>query len=331
MPQRVQITLGIVIAAAIVVVVVLVASGGDSSRDSSSGVASRPASPESDFPAVDGRSLEQVYSDGTPDNKLVAAPSGQVFGVGDDRFGFGLFTADGNQLTSSDVAIYAGQKNGPAIGPFPARIESMETEPSFRAKTTSDDPDSAKAVYVTDLPLDKPGEWRMFAMVKEGNDLHTTILPSLVASNSSKIPDVGQKAPVVHTPTASDVANLSEIDTRLPHDTMHDVDLADVLGKKPVVLVFATPALCQSRVCGPVVDVEEQVKSEFSDSDVAFIHQEVYEDNNPNKGYRSQLKTYGLRTEPWLFVIDRNGTISTRIEGAFGASELERAVRKVEG
>src|SRR3954453_17412560 len=133
MSQRVQIALGVVLAAAIVVVVVLIASGGDSSSDSSSGVANRPAPPESDFPAVDGRSLEEVYGDGTPDEKLVAAASGQSFGVGENRFGFGLFTADGNQLTSSDVAIYAGQKSGPAIGPFPAQVESMETEPAFRA------------------------------------------------------------------------------------------------------------------------------------------------------------------------------------------------------
>jgi hypothetical protein len=109
---------------------------------------------------------------------------------------------------------------------------------------------------------------------------------------------------------------------------MHDTDLADALGKEPVVLLFATPALCQSRVCGPVADEAEQVKSQ-TDSNVAFIHMEVYNDNDPNKGYRPQLKAYGLRTEPWLFVIDQNGRISTRIEGAFGISELEDAVNKV--
>ena len=60
---------------------------------------------------------------------------------------------------------------------------------------------------------------------------------------------------------------------------MHDVDFADVVGKEPVVLLFATPALCQSRVCGPVVDVAEQVKRDRGD-DAAFIHMEIYEDNN---------------------------------------------------
>ena len=36
---------------------------------------------------------------------------------------------------------------------------------------------------------------------------------------------------------------------------MHAKSFADVVGRKPVALLFATPQLCQSRVCGPVVDV----------------------------------------------------------------------------
>ncbi len=111
---------------------------------------------------------------------------------------------------------------------------------------------------------------------------------------------------------------------------MHDVDLADVVGKKPVVLLFATPALCQSRVCGPVVDEEAEAKSRFGD-DVAFIHMEVYNDNNASKGLRPQMRAFGLPTEPWLFVIDRDGVVSTRIEGAFSPAELDAAIRKAQG
>ena len=107
---------------------------------------------------------------------------------------------------------------------------------------------------------------------------------------------------------------------------MHGDDLADVLGKKPVVLLFATPALCQSRVCGPVVDVAEQVKAEYGD-EVAFIHQEIYVDNVPGpENLRPQVKAYGLFTEPWLFVIDEHGKVATRIEGAFSVAELESAL-----
>jgi hypothetical protein len=108
---------------------------------------------------------------------------------------------------------------------------------------------------------------------------------------------------------------------------MHGDDLADVLGEKPVVLLFATPALCLSRVCGPVVDVAEQVKAEYGD-DVAFIHQEIWIDNEPGgpQNLRPQVKEYGLFTEPWLFVIDENGEVATRIEGAFSVDELESAL-----
>ena len=95
---------------------------------------------------------------------------------------------------------------------------------------------------------------------------------------------------------------------------------------RPVVLLFATPALCVSRVCGPVVDVAEQVKSEYGD-EVAFIHQEIYVDNIPGPdNLRPQVKAYGLPTEPWLFVLDRNGDVATRIEGAFSVAELESAL-----
>ena len=133
---------------------------------------------------------------------------------------------------------------------------------------------------------------------------------------------------MIDTPTADDVQDLSEIDTRDPHDTQHEENFADVVGEKPVVLTFATPLLCQSRVCGPVVDVSEQVKSEYGD-DVAFIHQEIFEDNDINKGLRDQVEQFGLPTEPWVYVIDADGNISSALEGAYGVTELEDAVEKV--
>jgi hypothetical protein len=93
------------------------------------------------------------------------------------------------------------------------------------------------------------------------------------------------------------------------------------------VLLFATPALCMSRVCGPVVDIAEQVHSQAPD-DVSFVHMEVYNENDPSKGIRPQLRSYGLQTEPWLFVMNGSGEVTTRIEGAFSADDLEAAVKK---
>ncbi len=181
----------------------------------------------------------------------------------------------------------------------------------------------------------------MLAMVKEGGKLEATLFPSAVVGHfrhsrpgfpmtTANPPDVGERAPDVHTPTAADVGgDLARIDTRIPPDDMHE-DLAKVLGRKPVVLVFATPQFCQSRICGPVVDEEEQVKQRFGDR-VAFIHMEIYNQNNPAKGVRPQVTAFRLPSEPWTFVIDRHGIVRARFEGALSVAEMEAAVAKVAG
>jgi hypothetical protein len=145
------------------------------------------------------------------------------------------------------------------------------------------------------------------------------------------VPQVGQKAPLIHTPTPEDVGgDLSRITTRIPPDTQNKVDYADVLGKEPIVLLFATPQFCQSRVCGPVVDVAEQVKQLYGDK-AAFIHMEIYNDNDPSKHVRPQVRAFHLPSEPWLFAIGRDGRIEAVIEGAFGVEELTRVVKGLTG
>lgn len=286
---------------------------------------SRPAPAASEFPAAKGRSLTEIAQ--VPEAKLVVAPAGAVVDVGVNRVAFGVFTLGGEQVDDADIALYfASGPDAPAQGPFPARVESLKTPAAFRAKTTSQDPSSATSVYVvSDVKVKQSGELAMLALIRRDGKLEGTRPPSLVAGKFEDIPDVGDKAPRIHTPTADEVRDISEIDTRIPPDSMHDVDYADVLGKKPILLVFATPQLCQSRVCGPTVDIEEEVKSRIGDQ-AAFIHMEVYNDNEIPKGVRPQLRAFNLETEPWAFVIDRTGHITARFEGAFGAEELTQAV-----
>ena len=300
--------------------------------DDSSGDQTQSAPAASSFPPADGGTLDDLIADSEAGDDLVVAPAGTSFTVGRNRFGFAVFTVDREQITDANVAIYAAHgPGGKAEGPFPARVESLETEPAFTAQTTSGDPDAAKAVYVTDLQLDQPGEWRLVALVERDGKYSAVRIPSIVVktSDEDKVPEVGEKAPVIHTPTKDDVGDITEIDTRVPPDDMHGVDFADVDGKKPTVLLFATPALCQSRVCGPVVDVAEQVKRDRPD-DANYIHMEIWNDNDPSKGARSQVLDYGLRTEPWLFVVDSDGRVSTRIEGAFSVDELNQALDRAQ-
>jgi hypothetical protein len=312
--------------------------------------------------------LAEVLDTANGPAELVVSPAAQVFDRGKNRYSFGVFQVDRTQVPDAKVALYfakvppserstlppAGQGEGagivgsgggkesapppkavaealdqPAVGPFTARVDTIQTEPAFRAQTTTGDPDAATAVYVTEVNFPREGEWRVAALINEGEKVTATLLPSAIVGQYNAVPKVGERPPRVHTPTPGDVGgDRSQLTTRVPPETMNEVDFYDVLGERPVVLLFATPAFCQSRVCGPVVDVAEQVREEHGD-EAEFIHMEIFNDNDPGKGIRPQVRAYNLPSEPWVFVIDRNGVIRTAIEGAFGVQELEAAVDEV--
>jgi hypothetical protein len=258
------------------------------------------------------------------------APSVGLLGPGSNRFGFALFDRGNRQIGGLEVALYVARGlDEAARGPFVAQWHKIEVKPQFRSQTSVEDPDSARSLYVRDVSFPRAGNYVVAAVTKLNGRL-VAALTQVTVDDDSRVPGPGDRAIRVHTPTVtSSGGNVEAIETRIPPDTMHGVDLADALDRhRPIVLLFATPALCQSRICGPVVDVAEQVKQTYGDQ-VAFIHQEIYNDNDINKGSRPQVEAYKLPSEPWLFVIDRQGKVSTVIEGAFGVDELDEAVQQV--
>jgi hypothetical protein len=299
---------------------------------SDSGDQAPPPARAQDFPKANGKTLPALLK--SLGSGPVLAPSGQEFRTGKQRFGFALFKPDRSQITNASVALYvATAGGGPAKGPYLARYEDLSVKPQFQSRQTATDPNAAKSIYTADIPFEKPGQYDVVGIARQGKKLVAATMPQagivVKTPSDDQIPAVGTAPPRIHTPTITDVGgNAAAIDTRLPPSSMHDVDFADVLGKKPVVLVFATPQLCQSRVCGPVVDLEEQVKANPDDSDVAFIHMEVYRDNRIDKGIRPQMAAFHLQTEPWLFTFDRSGKVAARIEGAFSERELNDAIAK---
>jgi hypothetical protein len=309
------------------VALLLVGCGDD---DSSSDEQAPPPARAQDFPKANGQSLRDLLADLSAGPVL--APSSAEFRTGKQRFGFALFRRDRSQITDASVAVYvAPAGGGPAQGPYLARYESLGVTPQFMSRQTASDPDAAKSIYTTEIPFDKPGRWEVLGIARSGGKLVAASLPQagIVVKDGSKdeIPKVGSTPPRIHTPTeASAGGDIASIDTRLPPSSMHDDDFADVLGKKPVVLIFATPQLCQSRVCGPVVDLVEQEKAKGENGDVSFIHMEVFNDNRIDKGIRPQLTAFHLVSEPWLFTFDRSGKVAARIEGAFSERELAQAI-----
>jgi hypothetical protein len=332
------------------------------SKDAESGK-SRPAPAKSAFPSAQGKTLRELINQpGNRAAQVKVLPEAQAFYPGPNRYPFTIAEKlestgkTGKEVTDAEAAIYyakvpqvkpgAKSKSGnkgmvpraqaqaldqPAIGPFPASIESLATKPPFQGKTTTEEADVVSVIYATELDLPGDGEYRPVILVKEKGAVGAKLLPSIKVGEYAKIPRPGDMAPSIETPTAKSVGgDLDKLTTRIPPDTQNKVNYAEVLGKEPILLLFATPKFCQSRVCGPVVDVAQQAQAKY-EGKANFIHMEIYNDNDPSKGVRPQVREFHLPSEPWLFAINREGVVSAAIEGAFGTQLLDKTVEKVVG
>jgi hypothetical protein len=313
-----------------VLAAVLGGCGSDEDQPSSTPApaASAAAKPE-DFPKGSGMSFQDVQSRYPAQLSLGIGAS--VMRQGENRVPFVVLDKGARPITNAAVALYTVKTDGSQVrGPFPARQTPFDVSSKYLSETSTGDTTTAKTFYAADVQFKGRPPLGVFALVRmDGRLVAASPSPLGVrGAHGGTPPDVGDQAVSVHTETINDVKDVSQLTTRVPpnSDMLRD-DFADVLGRKPVVLVFATPALCQSRVCGPVVDVAEQVRAEIGDK-ASFIHQEVYRDNKVNKGLRPQLVSWRLASEPWIFVIDRNGKIAARFEGAVSVPELRTAVEK---
>lgn len=139
-------------------------------------------------------------------------------------------------------------------------------------------------------------------------------------------PLVGTVLPPASTPTPGQTFDVDPICTRAPQCPFHEVDLTTALGTgKPVVVLLATPAYCQTAACGPILDL--LVEEAGGRDDLIVIHAEVYKDP---KGVadlaQAQLAplpaTYDMLWEPSLFVTDASNTIVARGDIAVDRGEM---------
>ena len=318
-------------ATCLAVAALVTACGGDDDGSPASGEGTEQSTTQAaavEFPRADDKTLRALRSS-APEG-AVLSPSVSLISTGENRIGFALFDTSRKQVAPQAVALYVARPDGRRLrGPFRARSESLRVKPQFMSRQTAADLDDVDSFWVADVPFPKRGRYVLSALASLDGELISTTQIEMRAGARGGPPDVGEKAIRVHTDTPADVGgDIARIDTRIPPlAELHQVDFADVAGREPTVLTFATPQFCQTRVCGPVVDVVAQVRS-LTDG-VTFIHQEIYRDNEIAKGYRPQIAQWRLPSEPWTFVIDGKGRIVERFEGALSVRELTEAVRQV--
>ncbi|MEL7209131.1 MAG: hypothetical protein AAGK32_13020, partial [Actinomycetota bacterium] len=140
----------------------------------------------------------------------------------------------------------------------------------------------------------------------------------------------GDPMPRIVTPTFDRPTGIDPICTRAPEMCpFHTVDAAAVIGSgRPLALLVATPALCQTAYCGPVV--ETMIEAAPEHPDIEFLHLEFWANAaevggnyaDPSLELAAPVAELGLTFEPSLFLVDGGGMLVDRIDNIFDGDEF---------
>lgn len=247
------------------------------------------------------------------------------FAVGENRVSFLVVGGNGQVVTTPTAKVYVAR----SLADEPESTASarlLKLDPHGEGQHTQEHPEpDTESLFVTRLNFLQAGNY-WFVVDLPGKT--TQGLVAVKVKETAAAPAVGTKAFPSDNPTLAD-APAEKITTARPPDTeLLKSSIKDAMAAKvPFVAVFATPAYCTSRTCGPTVEIVEEVRRRVSPSKTRFVHVEVYEGNDPAKGVNQFMTEWKLPSEPWIFVVDSSGIVRDRFEGSASVEELEAAVR----
>ena len=189
----------------------------------------------------------------------------------------------------------------------------------------------ATTVFVTSGELDRAEWWGAeLSVTIDGERTDGLRLRFWVLERTDE-PMIGEQVPRSTQTVLRDVDDISEIDTSNPRNPgMHTLTVAEALDTgRPVVIVFATPAFCQTRFCGPVIDEVVRPLSERYSNRVEFVHIEPWDLAEAREGRLVPVPVmveWQLPTEPWVFVVDGSGRVAAKFEGLMSFAEVDAAV-----
>jgi len=203
--------------------------------------------------------------------------------------------------------------------------------------------EGSRGDYVANVEFSDAGDWRAIFITQAPGGPEEQIPFDFQVQEHGITVAVGDRAPAVKTPTAADVnGDLTQIATDpSPDPAFYQLSIDQALAEhKPFVVVFATPAFCQSAQCGPTLDRVKEVAA-TAPSNVAFINVEPYKlqftegrlqpvlDANNQLQPVDAVNEWKLLSEPWIFTVDSKGIVRGSFEGVVGADELKAAISQI--
>lgn len=289
-----------------------------------------------------------AVGDGGP-NELFAETASfeHVVGV-PQRVMVGLSTADGRVLHGGTVALRLTPTGGGPTVRATARFLPVPGSATPPRRAVIGRPSRGLGVYAAEgVTLPSVGFWTVDVRI-------VTVLGVQHASSAfevlatGRVPAVGSPAPATRNPvTAGPTVAISAIDSRsgpdglgdeLADPTLHQHVIADLLAAgRPFVVVVSTPTYCQSRFCGPITDLVQQLAADHATaqpgSDLAFVHLEVWGDFAKSKVNPWALEwiapTGDEGREPWVFVVGRDGRVAARWDDVVDPAQLRDAIERV--
>ncbi|MBW3641995.1 MAG: hypothetical protein KY447_03690 [Actinobacteria bacterium] len=182
-----------------------------------------------------------------------------------------------------------------------------------------------RAYYPLTTTLPTPGNWRIATEV-DGEPAEM-VVAALEPSQVPVVPVVGEPLISVPTPTVDDPRGVDPVCTAAPPCPLHGVSLdAAIGGDKAIAMLIATPAYCQTAICGPVLDLLVARQPDFADA-ITMIHVEVYPNRqSAGRTTTDAVRAYGLAWEPSLFLARADGTIASRLDYTYDVAELDAAL-----
>ena len=260
-------------------------------------------------------------------------------GVGPNRLVFALLDAAGIPVTDAEVSMRLFSldtaPNSNVVTGGVLRAETALAERSIEPGVDHRHADGAihrhsagrTSVYVATLVVDREGWWGAELDIRTPADDLTGMRLRFFVLPRSRDPGLGDAAPRSTQPVLRDVAGITEIDTAIPpNPTFHQLTVAEAIDTgNPVVVVFATPAFCQTRFCGPVLaEAVAPMAAQFP-GQIEIVHIEPFDLAVISAGNLvgvPEMEEWGLVTEPWVFVLDRSGRVVAKFEGIVEAEEI---------
>ncbi len=279
---------------------------------------------------------------GRQDELIVQVASYDVATGGPQRLIVGLLMPDQRFVSYGRVDVeffYLGTKAGKGTAqPGPTTTAEFLSIPGEGHAEETDGPIAAPAsrgrgVYSAEVSFDRAGFWsaQVTADVENEGELTGNSVFEVLEENA--VPAPGDPAPRTDNLTIdSQDAPLHAVDSRaanggkIPDEELHQMTIKESIARgEPALVVFATPVYCVSRFCGPITDMIQDLAHRYRDR-ANFIHVEIwrnFEQQAVNKGAADWLLVNNDLSEPWVYLIDADGKITTRWDNVATAEEIE--------